>query len=139
MKDLINVANVQGICSGKPINVTSNPWRITVKRRCHYTYRHIRETFCVDELFSEIKCYIYYNGVQEVVLNNSTVIWAGYGICIKYKDCENNIKTLIKESSVLFFKPVKMYNEYTIDILNPPGFKVKANRIVVDFPIILHD
>jgi len=140
LTEFINVAHAQGVYSGKPIRAISNPWKITVQRKRYCVCKCIHQTFYVSDLFCNTKCYVYYNGVRPFQLNGRSYIRVGYGVCIKYKDCDGTKKNVTREGSVLFFEPTKPYSgNYTVHIPNLPCFKICGKTITADFSIVLHD
>lgn len=139
MIEIINRANAKGACNGKRISATSNPWKITIQRKCHCVCKCIQKTFSVSDLFCNTKCYVYYNGIKQFKINGVTFIRVGYGICIRYKDCDGNKKTVTQEGSVLFYEPKHCYTHCTVNIPNPPCFKICGNEITAAFTVVLRD
>lgn len=135
MKEMINTAYAQGMYNGKLIRAESNPWKITAKRKDGCVCEYVHETICTSGSCVE-ECFISYNGVQRLKWDGKTFIRVGYGICVKYRDCDGRIKTITKQGSTLFFEPPGC-GSYTVYFSNPPFSKVCQNTISVEFAVLL--
>jgi hypothetical protein len=135
MRELINMARVQGLYRGKHISSISNSWKITVRHKYHCICECICETFQITDAREAESC-VYYNGAQQFKWNHITFIAVGYEICTRYIDSENHKKTITNQGNALFFNPANDYN-YLLRIPNPPACKVLKNKVITEFPIVV--
>lgn len=138
MKEFINLAQAEGKYDGTSISAISNPWTIIEQHKCLCICQCICESLCICDLCCITQSYVYYNGLQQFKICGKTIIKVGYGICIKYIDCDGSEKTIKKEGCALFLdSPEPLCNHYTAHIPNPPCIKVCCNTVTAEFPVIL--
>lgn len=138
MKGFINVAKASAMCCGKTINAASNPWEIEAKHKHLCLCQRVCETLCASDPYCIKDSYLYQTGIKKFELCGKTLIDVGYGINIKYIDCDGNNKTVAKEDSVVFFEPPKIFCEHlAVHIPNPPCVKVCDKKIIAEFAVIL--
>lgn len=98
--EFVNTASIKCRFGHKMLSSESNPWTVLLKGR--YPSQCVVSRFPVCGFARLRHCFVYHRGLSCYNANGGRVIYAKFGIAIKYEDFDGKHKSLIYESGVLF-------------------------------------
>lgn len=98
--EFVNTAIVRGKAGEYVVSAESDPWVIMMNGRCFCQNTSSCFSICDFDCFRYY--YIYHTDVTYININCECIISAGYGITIKYIDCNGVKKSKSFESNVIF-------------------------------------
>ncbi|WP_312640430.1 hypothetical protein [Hydrogenoanaerobacterium sp.] len=96
----------------------------TISLHCHCICKDIKESIYIKDLQCVVDSSISYDDIQRFVLDNRTIVRAGYNVAIKYSDKEGCEKKTYFSGSVLFVDLPEPFAscDFTVHLCN---FKVE--------------
>ncbi|HBL85288.1 MAG: hypothetical protein A2Y17_03575 [Clostridiales bacterium GWF2_38_85] len=121
-------------------NTTTDPSNLSCPYHCPCLCECVKDIVELHNSKCIIDTYIYKNGYQFFCCCGFKGVIVGYGICVKYIDCQGCQRTKNQEGSVIFCNVPHCFGKnITVHICSKPKTKECPNAVMVEFPVIICD
>ena len=109
-----NTAYVYGNTCDDVICAESNSWSVEMNSRC--LCQCIQKNISVCDLKRFILCYVYNTNMAWYDIGRTKRVVAGFGICVKYIDCNGKIKKECYEDHISFNNLPNRFNPHSYNV-----------------------